>query len=355
VEQALILAASFVLILAGAELFTNGIEWFGHRLNLAEGAVGSVLAAVGTALPETMIPIVAILGSGATAASEEIGIGAILGAPFMLSTLAMFVTGVAVLSVARSRVLGDTMLLQPAVIFHDIRWFFIGYAIAIGAAFLPADLAWPRLAVAGVLIVLYALYVREHFGADSAGGFGEELRPLRLRRLDAPSRPADVPPRLRIVSVQVVAALVLIVGGALAFVGAVEHIAEGAGVSATILALIVAPIATELPEKLNSVIWVRQDKDTLAMGNITGAMVFQSMIPTVVALVFAPSAWSVSAGEPIVFASVAIAFASSAAIFVPMRMRGVLRGRWLLVGGLFYAAFLALVFLGIGTGSPAAA
>ncbi|MCU0506086.1 MAG: sodium:calcium antiporter, partial [Chloroflexi bacterium] len=79
-EQVAILAVSFVLILAGAELFTNGIEWFGHRLNLAEGAVGSVLAAVGTALPETMIPIVAILFSGGAAASNEIGIGAILGA-----------------------------------------------------------------------------------------------------------------------------------------------------------------------------------------------------------------------------------------------------------------------------------
>ncbi len=91
-----ILIVSFVIILAGAELFTNGIEWFGRKLQLAEGAVGSVLAAVGTALPETMIPIIAILfGTGAS--SHAIGVGAILGAPFMLATLAMFVTGVAVL------------------------------------------------------------------------------------------------------------------------------------------------------------------------------------------------------------------------------------------------------------------
>jgi cation:H+ antiporter len=349
VEQALILGASFVLILAGAELFTNGIEWFGHRLNLAEGAVGSVLAAVGTALPETMIPIVAIVLSGGTASSNEVGIGAILGAPFMLSTLAMFVTGLAVLSVRRSRDLGDTMLLQPAVIFHDVRWFYIGYAIAIGAAFFPADMLWPRWIAAVVLLVLYALYVREHFGAEGAEGSAEELRPLRLRRLDAPSRPREATPRLRIINVQVIAALVLIVAGALIFVGAVEKIAGGLGVSAAILALIVAPIATELPEKLNSVIWVRQGKDTLAMGNITGAMVFQSMIPTVVALVFAPAAWSTSSGSPIVFASVAIAFVSSATIFVPMRMRGILRGRWLLVGGAYYLVFLALVVLGVGT------
>ena len=43
----LVLAIAFVVILLGAELFTNGIEWFGRKLELAEGAVGSVLAAVG--------------------------------------------------------------------------------------------------------------------------------------------------------------------------------------------------------------------------------------------------------------------------------------------------------------------
>src|SRR5204863_5983060 len=95
----LVLAVAFVVILLGAELFTNGIEWFGHKLNLAQGAVGSVLAAVGTALPETMIPIIAILFGGGSAASDSVGIGAILGAPFMLSTLAMFVRGVAVIFV----------------------------------------------------------------------------------------------------------------------------------------------------------------------------------------------------------------------------------------------------------------
>src|SRR3954447_25008718 len=103
-----ILAIGLVVILAGSELFTNGIEWFGHKLNLAEGAIGSVLAAVGTALPETMIPVVAIVlagtGGGAESdASHGVGVGAILGAPFMLATLAMFVTGVAVWSQRRNR------------------------------------------------------------------------------------------------------------------------------------------------------------------------------------------------------------------------------------------------------------
>src|SRR4026209_676130 len=126
------LVVSFVISLAGAELFTNGIEWFGHKLGLAEGAVGSVLAAVGTALPETMIPIVAIrVGPGG--ASDGGGVGAILGAPFMRATLAMFVTGAAVLSQARRRETGDAMLIDPTVLRSDVGTFAVTYGIAIAA------------------------------------------------------------------------------------------------------------------------------------------------------------------------------------------------------------------------------
>ena len=79
------------------------------------------------------------------------------------------------------------------------------------------------------------------------------------------------------------------------------------------------------------------------MGNITGAMVFQSTIPTVVALVFASSTWVIAEGSYVAFASAGIAFLSSAFIFIPMVRTGVLHGKGLLVGGVFYLAYLALV------------
>ncbi len=92
------LLVSFGIILIGAEAFTNGIEWLGQRQKLGAGAVGSILAAVGTALPETMVPLIAILGLKKGTEGAEIGIGAILGAPsFMLATLAFFITGLAAL------------------------------------------------------------------------------------------------------------------------------------------------------------------------------------------------------------------------------------------------------------------
>ena len=96
-----LLAVAFVVILAGAELFTNGIEWFGRKLELAEGAVGSRPRrrrdrAAGDDDPDHRDP-----GRAAPRRRTRSGVGAILGAPFMLATLAMFVTGVAVIAVRR--------------------------------------------------------------------------------------------------------------------------------------------------------------------------------------------------------------------------------------------------------------
>jgi cation:H+ antiporter len=349
----LVLAIAFVVILLGAELFTNGIEWFGRKLELAEGAVGSVLAAVGTALPETMIPIIAILFAGpGSESAEAVGIGAILGAPFMLSTLAMFVTGVGVIAWRRRRTTGTRMVVDTVVLVHDIRYFVIAYGLAIGAAFLPPELGWVKIVVAVALLGIYAWYVKGHFEADAEVD-ADDLAPLRFRRLDRPGRRTNpTVPRLRIVSVQVVAALACIVGGAFLFVGAVDNLARVLGVNEMLLALVIAPIATELPEKFNSLIWVRQGKDTLAMGNITGAMVFQSAIPTVVALLFAADSWQVTEDSLIAFMSAGIAFLAVAAVFLPMWRRARLDGRSLLVGGVLYLLYLGLVALALAGVPP---
>ena len=354
-----LLVGSLAIILIAAELFTNGIEWLGHRLNLAEGAVGSVLAAVATATPETLIPVIAILGpvilgGTATEASHAVGVGAILGAPFMLSTLAMFVTGVAVVIFARRGGRTTDMRVNTGVLGRDVGFFILGYGIAIGTAFLPAEVAWLKWVAAVVLVLLYIVYVRLHFTDTPEESDGESLAKLHLTRVPA-LRDRDFleidhfpgahsitgrEPRLAIVVAQLVLALALIVIGAQVFVGAVEHLSTVIGLDPTILALIIAPIATELPEKFNSVLWVRTGKDTLAMGNITGAMVFQSCLPTVLGLLF--TTWTFTPDSAIHFASAAVAFVATILIFGGMLLRSRLSAWSLLIGGPLYLVYLYL-------------
>ncbi len=327
-----LLAVSFVVILAGAEFFTNGIEWYGKRLGLSEGMVGSVLAAVGTALPETMIPIIAIIFVGTTA-SEEVGIGAILGAPFMLSTAAMFVTGVAVLFFSRRGKRDAHLNLNQVVVRRDLRFFLAIYvvAVALGLPFFEK----PQLLriLAGLLLVgAYVLYVRQTARDPRPEGEAhEELNALHLQR-------RATSPHTRMIVIQVLAALAAIVVGAQLFVKQIEFVAASFGFAPLVLALVIAPLATELPEKFNSVIWVRQKKDTLAMGNISGAMVFQSCIPVTVGLWFTP--WVLN---EFAIASAVVAIAAGLLMQVYLRSNNVLSGRELASLGILYAGFIVYV------------
>ncbi len=354
-----LLVGSLALILLGAEFFTNGIEWFGHKLNLAEGAVGSVLAAVATAMPETLIPVIAIVGpivfGGHPGQSAEVGVGAILGAPFMLSTLAMFVTGAGVLMLSRAGRRGTDLAINVTVLGRDVLFFLVAYGAAIGAAFLPSPVHWLKWAVAVGLLIFYALYVRAHFADEPPDTDAADLNRLHLSRLGGMARPTpydvellpgsypgtqgDVAPRLRVIVAQVAIALAAILAGAQLFVGAVEDLSRTAGLDPRILALVIAPIATELPEKFNSLLWVRSGKDTLAMGNITGAMVFQSCIPAVLGIAF--TEWTFGASSALSFASAGAAFLATGLIFgMMMRVRR-LSARSLLIGGPIYAIYIA--------------
>ena len=326
---------SLVIILVAAELFTNAVEWFGHRLGLAEGAVGSVLAAIGTALPETMIPIIAILFVGSSDA-HEIGVGAILGAPFLLSTAAFAVTGLGVLAFAARRPAGTDMRLDADVIRRDIGFFFIVYLFAIAASFIPWHTG--KHFIVFVLLALYAFYLYRTFSHEGENEPGSEADLGRLEFHRLLGRAGS--PSTFLIMLQLVVSLALIVGGAQLFVKNLETVSHDIGVPALALSLIIAPLATELPEKFNSIIWVRQSKDTLAMGNISGAMVFQSCIPVSVGVAFTD--WELTQ-EALV--SAVIALVSTGLIYMSIRSRGYLSAHVLARAGLFWVGFVGYVVI----------
>jgi cation:H+ antiporter len=336
------LAIAFVVILVGAELFTNGVEWIGEGFGLSEGAVGSVLAAVGTALPETLLPLVAILSGHS--AGEEIGTGAILGAPFMLTTLAMVVIGIAVIISARGGRRSLELRVDAGVMRQDLGYFLVMYSLAILAGL--AHVRWINYGLVVVLVVGYVYYVRRHFQSPGQKDLEEEaeseIKALylwtlwgRIRRgLATWTKDTSTAAPF----VQVVVALGLIIGGARLFIWAVGIVGDRFHVPPLAFALLVAPVATELPEKFNSVLWVRRRKDTLALGNMTGAMVFQSSFPVSVGLLLTP--WHL-AHEGLVAAAVALV--AGTVLWLQIRFRGRLTGPGLLFQGVFYAGYVAYV------------
>lgn len=319
------LLISLAIILASCELFTNGVEWLGRRLGLGDGVVGSIFSAVGTCLPETTIPIIALLFSPGDAHGVDVGIGAIMGAPFMLSTLAFFLTGLSVLIFQKKRRTGLRMQVNTKILGRDIGFFMFLYAIGLGAALMDGSPI--RLPIAAFLVLSYVYYIFLTVRNDTEShGKLETLYFAEVLKLK-PSLPA--------IWMQVAVALGGIVLGAELFVKGIESTAEIFGISTLALSLIIAPIATELPEKFNSILWISKRKDTLALGNITGAMVFQSCIP--VAIGIAATSWQLDTKAVI---SALLALSSSAVTLLWLRLRGSLSPLPLLAGGLFYLVFI---------------
>jgi len=274
---ALLLLLSITVVLAGALLFTNGVEWLGAKLDLEQSAVGSLLAAVATALPETLIPVTAIVSGGA--GSHEIATGAILGAPFLLATLAMALLGGAAYGWRRRRPQGSALDVHVQTLERDLGFFVGCFAVAFGLGVLGVPL-WLRLTAAVALVLAYTAYVRLTLARSGEVAVESELKPLLF------DTTKDDPPGVATVIVQLVVALGAIVGGAHMFVEQLVHASERLGVEPLVLSLVIAPFATELPEKINSIFWARSGKDTLALGNITGALVFQSTLPVAFGLAF---------------------------------------------------------------------
>ena len=142
------------------------MEWIGRKFNLSEGVVGSVLAAIGTALPETIIPLIAIFFVAGTT-GQDVGIGAILSASFMLGTLALFITGLAVLLLRRRRPTGAKINFDSQITRRDLSVFFLVYLGAVTVASISPQQT--KALIAPLFVAIYIVYVWRVFKTGKGG------------------------------------------------------------------------------------------------------------------------------------------------------------------------------------------
>ena len=317
------------IILLASEMFTNALEHLGEKLKISEGVTGSVFAAVGTALPETMVPLLALLaGTSNQSINEEVGVGAILGAPLMLSTLSTSLMAMAIIGRR-----GWTGYVKPerSGLIRDLQFFLLAFIVAAAAMFVPQDFNYIRGALSIILVMTYIIYIRLTLRASAQlveDGHGTEAEDkMYLSRMGLPTN-------FFTILLQLALGLFLLVVGAKGFINGVQGLSQLLGISALLLSLLIIPIATELPEKINSILWIRRGKDTLALGNITGAMVFQGTLLPAIGIMLTP--W-----EPRieVISGVVITFAAATWMRLNIRAKGL--PIWtLLINGCLYIGFL---------------
>lgn len=309
-----------VLIYLSCQYFVNAIEWCGRHLNLGASAVGTVLAAFGTALPESAVTLTA-MAFGGTPQHKDIGVGAALGGPLVLATLAYAVVGFALWR-NRSRLgRGDYLLrVDHRRLAGDQLAFLLIFAFKVALGLLAFAIK-PWLGV--LFLAAYAAYVwREIRSADTAPE-EEELDVLKLRAGGG----------LGWAATQALLALAVIAAAAHGFVAQLEALAGHWGMAPHLVALLLSPVATELPEIMNALIWLRQGKERLALANISGAMMIQATIPSAFGLFFTP--WMF---DGVLLWSGLATMAAIVGLWLLFR-RGSVDGRWLLGAGAVYLLF----------------
>ena len=324
---ALLLLSGILVIFAACELFVNSIEWLGRKLRISENAVGTVLAAIGTALPESLVTLIALVFSAGTATTEDIGIGAALGGPLMLGTIAYFSVGATTLLARHKRTIGTRLQLDQIGVSRDVLWF-----LAIFGAAILASLASHAIKVLVALGLLAAYFAYAFLKLGQEIGEQRELDPLHFHRR------VSVPDTWRVVA-QVALGTAGMIWGAHVFVDNLTLLSAGIGLEPVVLSILLSPVATELPEIMNAVLWVRQGKEDLAVGNVSGSMLVQSAVPCSLGLAF--SRWELSLGPLLAIAAI---FVSTLFVFANLRAAR-LNAQRLLFSGLPYLALLGFFVL----------
>lgn len=274
-----LLVVCIAAIYLSCEWFVNAVEWLGQRLHIGKMAVGTILAAIGTALPESVVTLMAVT-TGHTEDMKDIGIGAALGGPLALSTIACGVVGITMLVTRK----GAPNARKPGefkALAKDQRWF-LPLFVAASALGLVAFTGkrWLGLVFFAAYVVYFTRELRNKDGGRPTG-----MEPLRFQpKAQSPSTWAIV--------AQTLVTVAVIFTASQFFVQQLDAVGPMLGLPAGVTALLLSPIATELPETLNGIIWVRQGKTPLALGNIAGSMIIQTTIPAGIAMLFTP--WALS-------------------------------------------------------------
>jgi cation:H+ antiporter len=319
-----LLLGSAVLIYLACEFFVNGVEWVGRKLAVGQKATGTILAAFGTALPESVVTFVAVTFPH-TVADKDIGVGAAMGGPLALGTVAYAVVGITLIICRRPLPTGEEGRILYAGLSRDQAWFIV-ISIAKLAVGIAAFAFKPWLGV--LFLAAYAAYAwKEMTGEEDAEEV--ELEPLRL------TPKANIPTTLAALT-QTLAALAVIFIASRFFVGQLGALGPYLGLKPQLLSLLISPIATELPETLNAVIWIRQGKVRLALANISGAMMIQATVPTAFGLFATP--WVL---DPALVLAGAVTLLSVSILFFAF-WRGWITRTYLACMSLAYVAFAAV-------------
>ena len=287
------------LIVFCCVLFTNAIEHLGNKLKLSSNATGSILAVIGTTLPETLVPLVAILGAKLflknLTTGQDIALGGIIGSPFMLLCLALFLVGLEVLILYLFKKRKNLNLeINCKYVLRDLKYFLLAYIPALSCLFISNKTI--KAMVVLFLIILYLIYVLRTIIKSKQNFCEESLEELIFARF------IKLEKEIITVIFQIVVSLFILVLAIHYFVCEINYFS--------------------------------------ALFNINGAVVFQAIIPMSIGIILTPFKYS-----PIIALNGLFVILSSLIFILSALIYKKINCISLLICGIFYFLFIGyLIF-----------
>ncbi len=242
--------SGLALLIWSADKFVEGAAAMAHLLGVSMMIIGITIVGFGTSAPEIVVSIVAVLEG-----TPGIAIGNALGSNIANIGL----------------ILGITAILVPIPV--ATRLFKTEYPLLLLAT---AVLAWSLydleldvvdgFALMGLLILSLAHLIREHRRHPAAYVEEEHENEEMVHDMKMPAALGWL-----------LLGLVLLVGGSKLLVWGASGFARSLGVSELIIGLTIVALGTSLPELAASIASLKKGKPDLAIGNVIGSNLFNSL------------------------------------------------------------------------------
>jgi cation:H+ antiporter len=246
----------FIISLTGllttAKFFTHSAETIGKYLNLPSFVVGVFIVGIGTSLPELISGIISVNSN-----SSEILSGNIIGAN--ISNI-LLITGLAVVINRKN------IMLSSGYMYIDLH-FLIGSFLYFYIIGYDGQIKALEALFGFATFIVYAVYLIK--------GETDNKQVVNKTRIPFPTVPLII---LAISSVG-------IYFGAEYTIFSLEKIATDLSIPKSIVALTILSLGTTLPELAVNISAIKQGKAEMAIGNILGSCVFNTLvIPSVASL-----------------------------------------------------------------------
>ncbi|OOR92474.1 calcium/sodium antiporter [Moraxella caviae] len=248
------------LLVYSADFFIDGASALAHKFGMPKFLIGMLVIGIGTSAPEIVVSVLSTING-----APGLALGNAYGSNIVNITL----------------VLGATALISPLLIQKSLvrTDFLILLGVTALAIFQLIDGDVSRVDGVILLAVLAVFLVAQIWLAKRAKS---QAQPLETDAADVPAMPMG-----RALIKLIGGLVVLVASSRLVVWGAVE-MAQLLGLSELVIGLTIVAVGTSLPELVSSIIAARKGEDEMALGNVIGSNIFNTLAVVGVASVIAP-------------------------------------------------------------------